>query len=599
MRAIGCCVDVSELQRLTDILADTQRAAKIGGWEYSFATRELTWTEEMFRIYDTSPMDFNVTWDAMLKQCTPESAHQLRRAISTAESPDWQLDLEIEIHTLRQSRQWVRIIGHVEHLDGKASRAFGSVQNVQVQKVAQMALEASTGWLKLSMNMAHMHAWRWDRIRDIFEFNAALDGKHSHLPSVYPSMQAMLAKVHPKDQMAVKRAIDLAFAQRIEVREEFRLMGTDGEYRCYATIARPLFDGGEVPRGLVGVIQDITLRREAERRLRQSEELLRTTTANTADTLFLVDTDLKVRFINKPVNGLNPEQIIDQDIEVLVPESARTWVRDKLKDMLESGATFSYEFDVAEGAAIRHFENHAIVVREDGIGTGISISMRDITERKRLEQEILDISGRERQSIGRDLHDGLGQELTGVALMLRGLAKRIESRCPDVVDYVDEVVGLVNQSIETARGLARGLLPVRSDAGGITFALRTLAARSRDLYRLDIEFKDFVTKDFAMDETSASHLYRIAQEALTNAERHGRAGRVTIELTGSAQYFALRITDDGVGFNAAAPLSSGMGLKTMRYRAGMIGATFEVEANEPHGTVIKVISERPVPGSLH
>ena len=98
-------------------------------------------------------------------------------------------------------------------------------------------------------------------------------------------------------------------------------------------------------------------------------------------------------------------------------------------------------------------------VRDDGVGTGISISVRNITERKRLEQEILEVSSRERQTIGRDLHDGLGQELTGVALMLRGLATRFQHQSPEAVGYINEIVGLVNQSIESARSLARGLLP--------------------------------------------------------------------------------------------------------------------------------------------
>ena len=107
---------------------------------------------------------------------------------------------------------------------------------------------------------------------------------------------------------------------------------------------------------------------------------------------------------------------------------------DKLRHILDTGETATYEFESGEGEEVQYFENRAVLVRDDGIGTGISISTRDITERKRLEQEILDVSGRERQSIGRDLHDGLGQELTGVALMLRGLARRVQQRCPEAVE---------------------------------------------------------------------------------------------------------------------------------------------------------------------
>jgi signal transduction histidine kinase len=214
--------------------------------------------------------------------------------------------------------------------------------------------------------------------------------------------------------------------------------------------------------------------------------------------------------------------------------------------------------------------------------------MRDITERKRLEQEILDVSGRERRSIGRDLHDGLGQELTGVALMLRGLSSRIQQRCPEVVENVNEIVGYVNQSIETARSLARGLLPVRTETGGLSSALRALAARSRDLYGLEVTFRSEVCAEFTLTETDASHLYRIAQEGLTNASRHGHANWVQISLIAGEAGFTLSITDNGVGFVGSPPSTSGMGLKIMKYRADIIGAKFDIKANEPRGTVITV-----------
>ena len=586
VRVIGCCVDVSEIKRLTDILEETQRIAKIGGWEYSYATQEFVWTEEMYRIFGTKRGEFQLTWQSMLAQCVPESREQFREACLKAEEGAGYIDLELEVNTIKHQRIWVRIIGHLEKLGGRPFRAFGSVQNIQAKKLAQIALENSTGWLKLSMTMANMHAWRWDRAQNSFEF-ANLEDPQIHLPSVFPDMQTMLARVHPKDQSAVKRAIDSAFAGQVEVRQEFELLGNDGRYRSYATTARPLFDGA-APRGLVGVIQDVTARRDSERRLRRSEALLRATTSNTADTLFLLDTAMRVRFVNNPVNGLTPEEIIGREIHTLLPEAARAGVLQKLGDILESGETTTFEFESLEGGQAQYFENRAVLVRDDGIATGISISMRDITERKRLEQEILDVSGRERQSIGRDLHDGLGQELTGVALMLRGLSSRIQQRCPDVVENVNEIVGHVNQSIETARSLARGLLPVRTETGGLSAALRALAARSRDLYGLEVTFRAELCPEFALTETDASHLYRITQEALTNASRHGHASLVDISLIAKETGFALRIIDNGAGFVRTAPSAPGMGLKIMKYRADMIGAKFEITANEPRGTMVTV-----------
>ncbi len=462
--------------------------------------------------------------------------------------------------------------------------------DVQAESLALIALEKSTAWFKLSMNMAHMHAWRWDSTHDVFEF-ALADGEDVHLPSVFPGMKKLLRRVHPVDRDGLACAIDDVLYLKTQMQKEFRLKSDTGRYRWYEAIARPS-DVENPPDGLVGVIQDITERRDAEDRLRRSEELLRATTANTADTLLLVDTDLKIRFINKSRGGLSTEQILGLEIGDLLPAAVRPGVMGKLRQLLHAGETATFDFDSSGEGEVHSFECRAVMVRDAGIGTALSISMRDITERKRLEQEILDVSGRERQSIGRDLHDGLGQELTGVALMLRGLGNTLKERCPEAVGSINEIVGLVNQSIENARSLARGLLPVRNETGGLVSALRELAARSRDLYGLEVDLQA-EGAPLTLDETDASHLYRIAQEALTNAARHGHATLVTIMVHATPTSFSLQIINNGEGFNTALSPYIGMGLKIMRYRADMIGAKFEIAPHVPRGTVVRVTGEQP------
>ncbi len=593
LRAIGCCVDVTEIKRLTDLLGEAQRTAKMGGWEYSYSTLELTWTDEMFRIFEVPPEHFVVSWESMLTQCTPESREQFHSAWRRADLTDGHLDLELEITTLQNNRIWIRVIGHIEKLDGRSVRAFGSVQNIQAEKLAQISLEDSTRWLKLSMNMAHLHAWRWDKGSDRIDV-AVLDRSKRGVPAMFPSLAALMERVHPRDRSIVTRAIEEGFQRRSETHAEFRVKVDNQNYRSYAMTARPLFDADGKPQGLVGVTQDVTARRESEAKLRRSEQLLRTTTANTADTLILVDTDLKVRFINRGYGGLAIKDIVGHEISALLPEEARAGVIARLRNVLVTGAAATYEFHShADGTEPQYFENRAVLVQDEAIGAGLSISVTNITERKRLEQEILDVSNRERHTIGRDLHDGLGQELTGVALMLRSLATRFQHQFPEGVATLNEIVGVVNQSIENARSLARGLLPVRTDTGGLPFALRELATRSRDLYQLDVNFRAEIWPEITLSETSASHLYRIAQEALTNAARHGHAHKVDILLMVTRNTFLLRITDDGVGLRRQGEQTTGMGLKIMRYRAGIIGAKIEFGGNKPQGTIVRVTGEQP------
>ncbi len=222
-------------------------------------------------------------------------------------------------------------------------RAFGSVQNIQAEKLAQIALEDSTGWLKLSMNMANLHAWRWDKNSDRIDF--AIDHSKQHCPPCFPAWRQLLERVHPKDRhdRDPRHRGEFPDAHRYSTGVP-RSRSTTGSYRSCATTARPVFDADGKPQGLVGVTQDVTARRESEAKLRRSEQLLRTTTANTADTLILVDTELKVRFINRGFAGLAIEEIVGHEISTLLPEEARPGVIARLRNVLVTGAAATYEF---------------------------------------------------------------------------------------------------------------------------------------------------------------------------------------------------------------------------------------------------------------
>jgi len=593
IRVIGCAVDVSEIKRLSDLLAEAQRIAQICGWEYRYGTSDLLCTEEVFRILETTPAQFDVSLQSLLQRCSLPTQQRLTDLIASADSADGRFDLEFEITTLKQRRCWVRLVGLIEKVDGRHVRAFGSFQDIQEQKLAQIALNNLTDWLKLSMGMADLHAWRWHSATDTLEF-AIVDGQTVNTPHVFPGMRKLMSRVHPKDRSQVRRAIANAFERHTDVNREFRLKARDGGYRIYSTIARPLFDAADRPLGLVGVTQDVTSTHESQAQLRRSEELLRTTTANTADTLILIDTHLMIRFINRDFANLKIANLIDRDVAVILPPRQRGNLLSRLRRVLSSGQTDTFDFESAvPGGPTRYFESRAVLVREAVIGAGISITVRDITERKRMEREILDVSNRERQAIGRDLHDGLGQELTGIALLLRGLATRIEANLPesrreDSRREVEEIVALVNRSIDTARALARGLLPVDADTGGLTAALRALTQRAQDIYGFDVKLKIRVGNERFLSEAIANHLYRITQEALTNAARHAKASSVEIHLRVTARKFLLRIVDDGVGIPEPLSHGYGMGLKIMRYRASVINAMMEIAGHYPRGTVVCV-----------
>ena len=207
------------------------------------------------------------------------------------------------------------------------------------------------------------------------------------------------------------------------------------------------------------------------------------------------------------------------------------------------------------------------------------------SERRRLEQEIIDISNREQRRIGQDLHDGLGQHLAGVELLAQVLEQNLRRKSPDEAADAAKICEHVREAIAQTRMLARGLCPVELEANGLMSALHELAGNTAKLFRIQCSFdceKDVLVSDHA----KATHLYRIAQESINNALKHGKATRVTIELVRIGQKGELVVSDNGQGFQGSPKPGSGMGLRIMSYRARMAEGELRIGATPGGGVAI-------------
>jgi len=203
-------------------------------------------------------------------------------------------------------------------------------------------------------------------------------------------------------------------------------------------------------------------------------------------------------------------------------------------------------------------------------------------------RKVIEIAQREQQRIGSDLHDGLGQDLTGIALLLRAIEAQLRKESSAACADIEHVIGLVNAAIENTRALARGLSPVGPEPHSLASALRALAAGATERYGIPVLFQERIRRCVPLDSKSATHLYRIAQEALTNAMRHGGATRVRILLTSVGAELQLKVCDNGRGFaDAAGDGSAGLGLKIMRRRAQMCGGNLSLDGGAAGGTVVR------------
>jgi signal transduction histidine kinase len=222
-----------------------------------------------------------------------------------------------------------------------------------------------------------------------------------------------------------------------------------------------------------------------------------------------------------------------------------------------------------------------------------------VREVRRLETEIREVSQREHERIGHDLHDGLAQELTGVSLLLKTLEDAIARDAPQLTKRVHSVRDMVEQSISTVRALALGLSPVHLDRDGFAAALGQLCVSSEALYGIPVKFASRLTGHLH-GLSAAADLYRIAQEAIRNAARHSAAKEISLTLSANDERLTLTVEDDGRGIMPAAETRGGMGLKIMRYRASIIGALLEIGARKHGGTIVRCVlrqaAESATPG---
>jgi PAS domain S-box-containing protein len=214
----------------------------------------------------------------------------------------------------------------------------------------------------------------------------------------------------------------------------------------------------------------------------------------------------------------------------------------------------------------------------------VLVTARDIRQRRKAERQVLAISEREKARFGRDLHDGLCQSLGGAACLAEALRNRLRQESSCAAGAAEEIAVLLRQCMDEARGLAKGLYPVSMENTGLVVALHELAREVT--HRSGIECSVQCHDSIAIhDATVATNLYRIAQEAIANAIKHGAAKSVLIDLAQDDGRTTLRLQDDGRGI-PAKPKETGMGLYTMRYRAAMIGGTLDLQRTVPRGTIL-------------
>jgi PAS domain S-box-containing protein len=397
--------------------------------------------------------------------------------------------------------------------------------------------------------------------------------------------------IHPDDKQRWSAEAAEMFLTGNPLRSAYRVVSRDGRviwFHCEAKMIRK--EDGE-PWFIHGVGFDITDLKRTEEALQEERNVVSTILHTVGALVVVLDPEGSIIRFNRAceqTSGYSFTEVAGRKIWdlLMVPEEV-----DRFKSVFQqlrsdkSPSDFECYLVKRDGARRLIAWSSTVLPANGGTPTYFIATGIDITERKHLEKTILEISAREQRRIGQDLHDGLGQHLTGIAFMSKVQEQRLmEKGMPEAGDAA-KIVNLVNEAINKTRELARGLLPVVSDAHGLMSALRQWAGEVEDLFAVSCRFQCF-TPVLIHDDTVATHLYYVAREAVNNAIKHGHARHIVIRLAADQRQGALTIQDDGSGISSTVPGSKGMGLHLMNYRARMVGGSLEVQRAPTGGTIV-------------
>jgi PAS domain S-box-containing protein len=603
-RVLGLVMDVTaqkraelELAARQDTLALASSAADLCVWTWRPKEDLLHVDARFVEMVGLPPATTAITLDEWQALLHPEDLpRMLELAQRLASGEQSTFDITYRLRRPGGGWRWVLDRGRAgkRSAAGEVEAVYGITLDVDERRRTEIALAAERLRLDLALDASGLGLWDWD----VEAAQLFVDGRYCAIVGTTPG--ALLEnpflfheRLHPGDRARLDQQVSaLLKGQAQTLSFEGRLQRPDGQ------VVLVLVSGAVSARNAqgrpirtTGTLADIT-RSERMRQLAGiSEGIARVGSYE----LSLASDQLAWSEGTYRIFGMPPSYQPDRvsTLSFLAPSSSER-MRETFRGAVEDGKPFDVEIEArrSDGAAIwirmtgrvERFEERP--VRVYGI-------VQDITARKQLERQLLEVANREQQRLGSELHDGLGQELAGISMMLEALAQQMRDARPSVAAQFERLRDLVTQSIQSTRALAHGLAPVSLSRGGLEGALRLLAGQvelaGSARVRIDIELETPVT----LDEVAGGHLYRIAQEAVGNAIRHGRARNIGIVLHSLPGKAILEIRDDGRGIPPRTSLTEGFGLRSMRYRAQAVDGVLEVGPRRHGGTRVRVNCPQP------
>ena len=508
----------------------------------------------------------------------------IRKVFATGES----ITEEVTYPMTMGDRDYVCNLNPVEDPGGNIRLVVTTVHDVTIRNQAAQALRESDlrfrtivetfpGMIRMTHNDPQLTPiYISDSAADLFGYS-----KESLLDGSVSFTDLLELKDQDKMRMAISKALDRGEHYEIEM----PFTRADGQHIWVQEIGAGVYDDSGQVEYIITTSLDITERKKAQELVQAERHRLFSVLNVLPGFVTLVTKDHQIRYANHTFLELFGEPSLQPCYKAQMGRD-KPCLQCQAITVLETDTPADWEWTDTKG---RKYHIWSYPFKEaDGTDLVLQLGI-DITKQARLEKQVIQTSEMERRRIGRDLHDTLGQELTGLAFLIKGLSQKLSDQLPDQKKTAKQLVDLVNNAVAQVRSLARGLNPVGLHEGGLVAALVELAGNIEQRYPIACHCD--CDENLEMDnEFAATNLYYIAQEAVNNAIKHAGAKEIRIRLHDDKEAIYLEIRDDGVGIPPETEGNVGMGLHIMGYRAKAIGGSLTIGPVDGKGTSIKCIA---------
>jgi len=641
-RAIEQQKSIEEVLLEKDLLLNkAEEIAHLGSWLLELRNNVLTWSDEMYRIFDVLPHEFPATYEGFLESVHPDD----REAVNTAYTNsilEGKNNYEIVHRIFRKQSGELRYVlekcEHVRDAFGKIIRSIGMTHDITEIKRTEEALQENERLFRESQAAAQIGSYSTDLIEKTWKATPAIYETFG-IDETYPqTLDSWLQCVHPDFRAKLIKDLYKNNIGKNVFEHEYKIRRVnDGAERWVYGIGKFEYDNQMNPVRLIGTIQDITKRKLAEEALKKlneelddrvnkrtsellksnlalqkAEEKYRTIADYNYDWETWLGTDGKYIYVSPSclrITGYQVEDFMnDPNLygNIAHPDDREMVKNHRYEPRKVNNPDIAMDFRIITRNGEERWISHSCqpVYNTEGIWLGQRGRNSDITERKKAEsflvnsqdklraltQHMNELTENERKTIAREIHDELGHMLTALKYDIDSLINNPQLTIDQVNNELPDMFSMVESLIESVQKIATELRPGVLDHLGLLPAMEWQINQFRMMTKMNCIYTVPDDLDVTFDKTETTNIFRLLQEMLTNVARHSKANKVEISAHKENDLFVLNVKDNGVGFMVADKTQSGsLGLMGMNERALSIGAEIQIDSAPEKGTSISLL----------